>query len=53
MQSANTRRGRVEAIILHMIALQLRLAWDDVVDQELPLRIQRLVSQLERSKAMH
>jgi hypothetical protein len=48
---ASAPRGQAKAILLRIIALQLRLAWDDVVHQELPPPIQRLVQQLERSQA--
>jgi hypothetical protein len=51
MHSARAPHGLSKAIVLQMIAEQLRLAWEDVVQQELPPRIQRLVRQLERSEA--
>jgi hypothetical protein len=53
MHSADAPRRQAKAIVLRVIAEQLRLAWDDVTQQELPPRIQRLVQQLERSRVSH
>jgi hypothetical protein len=50
MHSVDAPHGHAKAIVLRIIALQLRLAWDDVGQQALPPRIQNLVRQLERSK---
>jgi hypothetical protein len=43
MHSADAPRGQAKAIVLRIIAGQLRLAWDDIVEQELPPRIQRMI----------
>jgi hypothetical protein len=47
----NAQRTNAEALVIHIIGLRLRLAWDDVVKQELPPRIRRLARELERSEA--
>jgi hypothetical protein len=53
MPSANAPRDLSKAIALLIITEQLRLAWEGVVEQELPPRIQRLVAELERSLTRH
>ena len=46
MHSADAPSGQAKAIVLRIIAEQLRLGWDDIVKQELTPRIWRLVQQL-------
>jgi hypothetical protein len=47
MKSVSASHGQTKAILLRIIALQLRLAWDDIVQQELPPSLQRLLRQLD------
>jgi hypothetical protein len=51
MKAASGQPTYAEALVIRMISRQLRVAWDDVVQQDLPASIQLLVHQLERSEA--
>jgi hypothetical protein len=53
MKTRNGGRAYAEALITSITSLQLRLAWDDSLQQDLPRRIQQLVNQSERSWVSH